>query len=694
MIQPGTILAGRYEIIKQIGSGGMALVYQARCHKLNRYVAIKVLRQEFNEDEDFLKRFLAEAQATAGLVHPNIVTIYDAGEEQGCHYIVMELCEGTTLKRYIRRYGRLSVRETVDFAKQIARGIQAAHNRGIVHRDIKPQNILVSESGRIKVTDFGIAKAANGDTNTPNAMGSVHYLSPEQARGRYADARSDIYSLGITMYEMATGRVPFDGENSVTIALMHLQDEITPPTCYFPDIPVSLEKIILKCTMKHTAERYQNAQELLDDLEKVFSCPDGEYVFMTPDTDANPTIHRTKTEIDQINQLGESMEKQREEKEIFKYPKEDPEEEEWEEEDDSMQPQMKRMIMVITVAAGIMLAFIVIYLVVSSAGRLHFPGFGKGEATTTEASPTTTQEATTQAETVVMPNVLKRTAEEAKKLLEEKGLEARFEYDATADMNQKDNFVVLEQQYKEGENIEKGTLVTLTMGPDPEATTEEKRVEVPLLINETKESAEKLLEEAGLKAKFIYATSDTVKQGYIIKQNPTAGTEVDRGFAITLTVSKGVSQVKVPPLTGLSQDAAKKLLNDIGLELGEVTSDYSGSVGVGEVFRQGIASGTLVDKGTSVSVVISIGEHTSFHYEGQITIEETPFAEEETGTVKLVLKQNGQEKTIYSQSGMSSSDFPFHYTFTGKEEGTAVVVMYINGNEYQQYDVDIRAVED
>lgn len=271
MLQKGTILAGRYEILEHIGSGGMADVYKARCHKLNRYVAIKVLRREYCDNESFVRKFTVEAQSTAGLIHPNIVNIYDAGNEEGIHYIVMELAEGMTLKRYIRRYGRLSARETVDFAIQIASGLQAAHEHHIIHRDIKPQNILVSDSGTIKVTDFGIARAATGDdTISSSAMGSVRYLSPEQARGGYADERSDIYSLGITIYEMATGKVPFDGENTVAIALMHLRDEITPPRCYFPDIPSSLEKIILKCTMKQPEQRYQSAAELILDLQKVF----------------------------------------------------------------------------------------------------------------------------------------------------------------------------------------------------------------------------------------------------------------------------------------------------------------------------------------------------------------------------------------------------------------------------------------
>ena len=300
MVQTGMILGGRYEILEHIGSGGMADVYKAQCLKTNRFVAVKILRKEYCDDETLVRRFTMEARSTADLHHPNVVSILDEGNEQGIHYIVMELAEGMTLKRYIRRYGRLSVRETVDFSIQIASGIQAAHEHGIVHRDIKPQNIIVSDSGKIKVTDFGIAKAATGDTIASSTMGSVRYLSPEQARGGYSDARSDIYSLGITMYEMATGKVPFDGENTVAIAVMHLRDEIVPPRNYFPDIPVSLERIILKCTRKRPEERYQTAADLIADLKQVFTSPDGSYVYLTPQLDDSPTRARSEDEIAQI----------------------------------------------------------------------------------------------------------------------------------------------------------------------------------------------------------------------------------------------------------------------------------------------------------------------------------------------------------------------------------------------------------
>ena len=689
MIQPGTILGGRYEIMNHIGSGGMADVYKARSLEEDRFVAIKVLRQEYNDDESFVRRFIAEAQATASITHPNIVNVYDAGEDQGWHYIVMELCEGTTLKRYIRRYGRLSVRETVDFSKKIAMGIQAAHRKGIVHRDIKPQNILVSESGEVKVADFGIARATTGDTISQNLMGSVHYLSPEQARGNYSDEKSDIYSLGVTMYEMATGRVPFDSENSVSIALMHIREDITPPRCYFPDIPASLEKIILKCTMKRPSDRYQKIDEVLDDLEMVFIHPDGDYVFDKPVVDESPTIHRSKEELKEI------------ESDIREHPEDtlpgdstvEPDStsntDEESEEDDSMQPHMRRMIYVITAAGGILLAFIIIYLIASSTGILRRQ---KQEATTEIA----TTASTTEEALISMPYVLNKDIETAETMLEQNNLVASFEYEDGVSENDQ-NLIVTRQQYNTGTKLKKGTTVVLTVGINAEATTQSKRVEVPALINMKESEAETALVNAGLKVEKVYASSDTVKSGYVIKQNPTAGTEVDLGFTITITISRGMSQVKVPLLTGLSQKAAKEQLNNVGLNLGEVTSDYNGSVGIGEVFRQGTEPGTMVDRGTYIDVVISLGDSVSFHYEGEIYIIDSPFSEGESGRVEFkILEDKDQENmtTIYTDDDMTADDFPFTHTFECEDGNEVIVIMYVNGTEYRRDTVEVTAVED
>lgn len=698
LLQKGTILAGRYEILEHIGSGGMADVYKARCHKLNRYVAIKVLRQEYCDNESFVRKFTVEAQSTAGLIHPNIVNIYDAGNEEGIHYIVMELAEGMTLKRYIRRYGRLSARETVDFAIQIASGLQAAHEHHIIHRDIKPQNILVSDSGTIKVTDFGIARAATGDdTISSSAMGSVRYLSPEQARGGYADERSDIYSLGITIYEMATGKVPFDGENTVSIALMHLRDEITPPRCYFPDIPSSLEKIILKCTMKQPEQRYQSAAELILDLQKVFLSPDGNYVYVDPLVDDSPTIQRNKEDIEKIRKSLTGTERKRD---VEEKKSQVEEEEEDYKDDASMNPKLEKLILVITIAFGVLVACIVFYLVGNS---LHLFRTSSNKGTTQAAVETTTEapkEATTESKPeetkyTKMPNLIGLTKNAAEDEMKALGLKADFAYEDGSSSADSD-LIVKKQQYNKGDAVAIGSTVKITLGKkeSADATTTAEKVEVPAMVNYTEKKAEKELTKAGLKVKKAYATSDTVKEGYVIKQSPKGGTIVNKGFAVTITISKGVGKTTVPSLIGVSQSVAERELNQVGLKLGTVSYDYSGEVGVGDVISQGIESGTSVDKGTKVSVVLSLGEQESYRYEGSVNIEEQPFDEGASGSVKLVLKQDSWESTIYSKSSVSNDDFPLNITFEGDREGGGTVIMYVNGKQYNTYSVNLSAISD
>ena len=278
MIKLGMLIADRYEILEKIGTGGMADVYKAKDIKLNRYVAVKVLKQEFAENKNFVSKFRVEAQAAAGLMHPNIVNVYDVGEEDGIHYIVMELVEGITLKKYIEKKSRLSTKEAISIAIQVAMGMEAAHNNHIIHRDIKPQNIIISKEGKVKVTDFGIAKAASSNTITSNVMGSVHYTSPEQARGGFSDEKSDIYSLGITLFEMLTGRVPFNGDTTVAIAIKQIQDPMPSPREFVPEVPVSVERIVLKCTQKSPDRRYQNMGDMIRDLKRSLITPDESFV--------------------------------------------------------------------------------------------------------------------------------------------------------------------------------------------------------------------------------------------------------------------------------------------------------------------------------------------------------------------------------------------------------------------------------
>lgn len=307
MFKNGMFLQNRYEIISKIGSGGMADVYKAKDHKLNRFIAVKVLKKEFREDKAFISKFRVEAQSAAGLAHPNIVNVYDVGEEAGVNYIVMELVEGITLKEYIGNKGHLSVREATSIALQISAGLEAAHNNGIIHRDVKPQNIIIATDGRVKVADFGIARAASANTINSGVMGSVHYSSPEQARGGYSDEKSDIYSLGITMYEMLTGEVPFDGDTAVAVAIRHLQEEIHGPKELVPEIPYSTNQIVVKCTQKSPDRRYPNMTELIRDLRESLVNPDGDFVTLSQPDRTSSTIIMTKDEVNQINAENRSM---------------------------------------------------------------------------------------------------------------------------------------------------------------------------------------------------------------------------------------------------------------------------------------------------------------------------------------------------------------------------------------------------
>ena len=333
MLKEGMIVGERYEIISRIGSGGMADVYKAKDHKLNRLVAVKVMKAEFSEDKSFIAKFRKEAQAAAGLAHPNVVNVYDVGEDNGIYYIVMELVQGITLKDYITRKGKLTVREATSIAIQVSLGLEAAHRSNIIHRDVKPQNIIISIDGKVKLSDFGIARAASSNTISSNVMGSVHYSSPEQVRGGYSDSKSDIYSLGITMYEMVTGRVPFDGDTTVAIAIKHLQEEIESPRKYVPDLPYSLEQIILKCTQKSVDRRYNSMTELIEDLKHSLLDPNGNFVKLTPLASHAQTVMLSSDELDAIREgrSGYAVPKKAEEQ----YPEYEEDEEEEDDEEDT-----------------------------------------------------------------------------------------------------------------------------------------------------------------------------------------------------------------------------------------------------------------------------------------------------------------------------------------------------------------------
>lgn len=625
MLEAGAKLGGRYEVIKKIGAGGMANVYMAKDYKLGRFVAIKVLKEEFSSDENFLRKFDIEAQAVAGLLHPNIINVYDVGIEENIHYIVMELADGITLKEYIRNKKRLTAADTVNFSIQIAEAIGCAHEHKIIHRDIKPQNILVSSHGTIKVTDFGIAKAANSNTMTSTAIGSVHYLSPEQARGGFSDSRSDIYALGITMYEMVTGRVPFDHENGVTIALMHLQNDVIPPREINSEIPKSLEKIILKCLAKKPEERYQTAQELVEDLKKVFEDPEGDFVVMPVFVDDSPTqligekdITHIKSQIADRSVEKEVPQKVKKDENLKKTAVKEEGMVDGDSDDDeiAVSGKLEKLVVILAVVVALIIAIGIFSFVGKTSGLFKV---GRNNMTTTESSDTTSTEDTalTTYETAIVPGVVKLTAEAAEEKLEAEKLKCQIEYEESDSV---ELGCVIRQNVEAGREVEVGTTVVITVNSG------EIKKGVPEVIGETQEAATKILRNIPFKVAVEEEYSDDVSEGIVISQSPGVGTLAAKNSTVTIVVSKGSSKVTVPSLTSYTQSEADRQLKNMVLQLGTVTTEYSDDVRKGYVIRQGIAAGKKVSRGTAISIVISLGPKAT---EAEPTTEEVTEEEPE-----------------------------------------------------------------
>ena len=599
MLELGTMLSGRYEVLKRVGSGGMADVYMAKDHKLNRNVAVKVLKSEYVEDEKFLKKFETEAQAVARLSHPNIVNIYDVGIEDGINYIVMELAEGITLKEYIRKKGYLSPKETVEISTQIASAISHAHKNHIIHRDIKPQNILVSDTGIIKVTDFGIAKATSSNTvtSTATAMGSVHYISPEQAKGRFCDEKSDIYSLGITMYEMVTGHVPFDHENGVTIALMHLQNEITPPSQIRDGIPDSLEKIILKCTMKKPEERYQTADDLIADLRLVFEDTSGGYVGVVPAIDDSPTIMIDQNELTQrINTPKKDQKIQQEE------PLKDEEQNAYLDEDDEeesgMNSKIEKLVIVLAAVVGAIILISIIVFVVKSSGV-----FKSGKSTTTTSIGTTAESNDTESKKYTVDNYIGMSLSAAREKIDGK-FKIKVEEEYSADYAKG---LVIRQDPESDTELEEGKTLTLVVS---KGTRTEDKVSVPEVVGKRESSAKSELEAAGLKVFVKTKYSTDVAKGKVISQSPGSGNQVTKNSTVVITVSQGEkpeTMVRVPNLRYFTESEARSELKNSNLVLGSVLTEYSDSVEKGLVIRQTVSSGSKVKEGTAVGIYVSLG---------------------------------------------------------------------------------------
>ena len=544
------LIGERYEILEKIGTGGMSDVYKAKCHKLNRFVAVKVLKQEFGENENFVSKFKVEAQAAAGLMHPNIVNVYDVGNENGINYIVMELVEGITLKKYIEKKARLSVKEAISIAIQVSMGIEAAHNNHIIHRDIKPQNIIISKDGKVKVTDFGIAKAATSNTITSNVMGSVHYTSPEQARGGFSDEKSDIYSLGITMFEMLTGRVPFNGDTTVAIAIKHIQEPMPTPRDYVGEIPISVEQIVYKCTQKSPDRRYQSMAELIEDLKRSLMNPDEDFVKVVDPDESASTKVISEQDVKEIKQqvqkktsvTGDSirLRKDVEEETVKKKKVQETVKETTEEYD----PKMEKITTILAIIAAVIIGVIVIYLVAKFAGV--FPS-GRTEqpisleqssegVAENEGNDTSQQGGFLSSDAVVgVPAVEGRSYAEASASLKENGYEVAKEEVFSADVAAGN---VISQNPKAGTDLAKGNVVTLRVSLGEEIT----KVRVPNVVGKDQMEAAAALTEAGLQPGAVEETTneDPTLSGKVCYQSYSVGSYVDAGTVIDLKVSTGV----------------------------------------------------------------------------------------------------------------------------------------------------------
>ncbi len=652
MIRKGMFIGDRYEVIDKVGSGGMSDVYKAKDHKLNRFVAVKVLKSEFCEDKSFVSKFKIEAQSAAGLAHPNIVNVYDVGEDQGIYYIVMELIEGITLKKYIEKKGKLPVKDAVSIAIQVAQGIEAAHNNHIVHRDIKPQNIIISREGKVKVTDFGIARAASANTINSNAMGSVHYISPEQARGGYIDEKSDIYSLGITLYEMITGKVPFEGDSTVTIALQHIQEELPSAKMFVPDLPVSVEKIIEKCAQKKPERRYLKVSSLIADLKKSLITPDEDFVIIAPVTNNDATIMITNEEISVIKENAGKVSTADINDEVENEEIMDEDDEQWMSDSDDIDEGNQKLDKIVYIGGFISAIVILIFAILAFSN-----GFSNCSGTPTKEQETTTTGNDVNSKNTEVPDVYNKTEGEAIQILEDAALEVTIARDNSDEVEEGH---VSKQSIDPGKIVSKGTTITITVSEGGEV------FEIPDVVGKDYEEAAQILQdEYGLEVAYKYEKSDEYEANLVIKTNPEAPIKLKKGDKITLYVSLGEDKfAKVPDVIGKTEEAAKEELAENGLNV-EVEEEYSETVEVGRVIRTDITAGEEVLKGETVTIYVSLGEEptetetttvaedkftatfSKFDY-SDFTVPEIEAAEEETTTASSTEEP--------SSSGAASSD--------------------------------------
>ena len=627
MMLEGKLLGNRYEIIEKIGNGGMATVYKAVDKILKRNVAVKILRDEFTTDEEFIKRFEAEAQSAARLTNPNIVSIYDVGAEENLYYIVMELIQGKTLKEIIiEERGPLPWKWSVNVAIQIASALEVAHRNNIIHRDIKPHNIIITEDGIAKVTDFGIAKAVSNSTITAfgTTIGSVHYFSPEHARGGFTDAKSDLYSLGVVMYEMVTGRVPFDADTPVSVALKHMQEEPEEPIELNPNIPVAVNKIIMKALQKDTTLRYQSSTEMLVDLRKALKDPDGDFV---DEKEYDPTAKTQKINTDMYGNIDEMTKNNKKQgKKEGKL--------------ETFIKNHKKLSIVI----GLVLLF-----ALSLGGTMLALNI-------------------TNPPEVDLPNVVGLAKDEAQKEVEE----AKLKFEIEKEEYNKDvpeGFVISQDPiYMEKYNkVKQGSTVKVVVSKGQEKTT------VPKVVGMKQDEAIKALEEANLKVEVVEEASKKVEEGYVISQETDANTEVFAGDTVKIHVSTGTEKATVPDVIGKTQADAKKALEALGFVVTVTTSEDS-SKDSGIVLKQSIDSGKSVEKGSSITITVNSYEESKTmnvsinvkSITGGYT-DGNSESESETSTPKTVsitLKSGGT--TLYSDSGVDKNTTNKSASISGK----------------------------
>ena len=581
------LLAGRYELIEKIGEGGMAVVYKAKCRLLNRYVAIKILRPEFTKDAQFVENFKRESQAAAGLQHQNIVSVYDVGKEGNIHFIVMELIDGRPLSDIINEHGPFDYRDAMEITKQVASALSLAHKNHIIHRDVKPHNIMITKDGIAKLADFGIAKAVSSSTmvanETSRIIGSVHYFSPEQARGSYVDERSDIYSLGIVLYEMLTGQVPFDGENPVQVALMHINDEMTPPSHLVHGIPPALEKLVMKATDKYQTNRYKNAEEVLEELNNIDFVTKmvGKSVFAGSHEDVKEE-HRRRPERKAVEAYDDDdydcdeqeERRSRKEKKEKREPREPREKHDRTDEGESKSGKGKKKVIIAAVAVGIAFVAAVVGILVATGV------IGGG---------------------VEVPKVVGMEPAAAEKLLEEAGLKVERGEDVRSEDVEKGQ--IASQMPEEGERVEKGETVTIMVCIGKPTGV------VPGVVGqEYDKTIEVYLEAEGYKVGSITEEESDAEKGEIISQDPVEGTEAEQGTKIDLVISKGTDKLNMPSLLGQTVDEAKQTLLDCGFALGKTTYAESTVYAKNIVMDQSYPSGDKVKKGTKVDIIVSKGE--------------------------------------------------------------------------------------